>query len=100
MNNEPERGSVVLAINRALLGEVSPSFRAIYFKVEEGTLHLHFIIDGVPSADDIDSIHDIGGETIASFNDLNIVEEWTTVNHPEKIQMPPGWEPVFHRKEP
>lgn len=100
MNNEIGHGRAIIAVNRALLGEVCDSFRAIYFKIDEGTLYLHFIINGTPSAGDIDSIHEIGGETIADFVDLDVNEEWTTVDYPEKIEMPPGWEMVFLRKEP
>ncbi|WP_156161820.1 hypothetical protein [Nocardia vulneris] len=99
MNEEIEHGRVIVAVNRALLGEVCDSFRAIYLKVDEGTLYLHFIIDGTPSVGDIESIHEIGGETIADFTELNVDEEWTTVDYPEKIEMPSGWEMVFLRKE-
>lgn len=71
-NNLPLRASLLLSVQRALLGEVSPAVRGVTVGWREHVILLRSYFDGPISAADRDSMSCVGAEVIGDFP-----EPWT-----------------------
>jgi hypothetical protein len=99
MNEVPSISSVVVSLNRALWGEVSRSLRAVHFRVDDKTLDIFCIFDGVVSGDDEESMSCVATEVAADFPGLIVDEHCLRIDSPERVRVEPGRHIVFSRKE-
>lgn len=92
-----------LVLQRALLGDVFQTLRAVSFQWIPKVLRLRFFVDGAPSEDDLDSVSEIEGEVISCFPSKNILDhvEIDVLDYPmpNAIQLSKNEWFVFHRKE-
>lgn len=93
--------SVVMArlnIQRALLGEVSGSLRAVIFTVNEGCLDVRFYFDGVVGEEDIESASYVETEVLADYEEgFSVSVKCIRLDSPEPIDDNGVW--VFRRRE-
>lgn len=99
MSEAPSVSSVVLSLNRALLGAVSNSLRAVHFQADEKKIDIFFFFDGVISVDDEDTMGTVGAEVAADFPALSVYEHGLRVDSPARLKGEPGRHVVFARKE-
>jgi hypothetical protein len=92
------RISAILSMNRALLGEVSPSLRAAKIKWNEEIAHLYFYYDGKISEEDYEAAECVATEIIADFPDHKFEIDITRWDYPKPIPQE-GGETVYRRKE-
>ena len=62
-----EPAYLLLSAQRALLGQIPPSLRAVTAEVSGTEVRLRFVFDGPISEDDMDSAQFTGTEVIADF---------------------------------
>jgi hypothetical protein len=87
-----------LRIQKALLGEISESVRAVIFSVSENSLKIKFYLDGEISKDDRESASCVETEVIADYEDWWSVEcECIRADAPQEINGEGFW--VFRRRE-
>ncbi|HKP24275.1 MAG TPA: hypothetical protein VJV39_10440 [Dongiaceae bacterium] len=67
---------LLLSIQRALLGEVTPNIRAVTSQIDKQTILLRWIIDGEISDDFRLDLHAVGAEVVADFATHRIAEEF------------------------
>lgn len=91
------RVQAILALNRALWGEVFPKLRAARINWNSAKLNLHFYCDGSISKNDQESIESIASEVIANFPNYQLEIEVLSLEYPKKI--PEIGELVYLRKE-
>lgn len=96
MNN-----SVILArlsIQRALLGQVSSSLRAVVFSIEGRDIEVRFYFDGDISEDDKESASCVETEIISDYGEDDIVVvKCIRLDYPEIINDGGIW--VYQRRE-
>ncbi len=100
-NNEhciPNRVNLILAMNRALWGEVSPALRAAKIKGDSDIIHLYFYYDGEISEDDRESAECVATEVIANFPEHALEIDILQWDYPKPIPQGES-ETVYHRKE-
>lgn len=100
--NERKEGKIsrvqaILALNRALWGEVFPKLRAARIHWDNTKLNLHFYCDGKISENDQESIESIATEVIANFPNHQLKVEVLSLKYPNRI--PEIGELVYLRKE-
>jgi len=86
MSGIPSRVTVMLSLQRALLGEVFPALRAV--TVEWGPAFVRFIgyIDGEPSEEDLESLSCVSAEVAADFSaGVDVDFEAVRCDHPQRI---------------
>ena len=85
------------SIRKALIGEVTASFRAIAVEWREDTAHLFFYLKDSIS----DELHDvctaIGAEVIASFSKAKVCEHIESIEYPHPLPQHSHW--AFIRNE-
>jgi hypothetical protein len=95
------RVSVLLSLQRALLGEVFPALRGLSVKWNHQTIHLFAYIDGPIASADKESIQEIETEVLADFPESSTVET-EIIRQDSSIPLPKAadvvW--VYYRREP
>ena len=79
------RVRLLLSIQRALLGEVTPNIRAITAQVDAQTIVLRWIIDGEISDSLRRDLSAVGTEVIADFATHQIAEEFIRCDAPHAM---------------
>ncbi len=69
------RATLLLSIQRALLGAVSANLRAVSGEWTDTRIKLRFLYDGEVGAGDVDSAQVVGSEVIADFPSPWTIEE-------------------------
>ena len=77
---------LLLSIQRALLGEVTPNIRAVTASIDEGTITLRWIIDGEITDDFRRDLSAVGAEIVADFESHQIAEEFLRCDAPRLIR--------------
>jgi hypothetical protein len=70
------RVRLLLSIQRALLGEVTPNIRAVTAQIDAQTIVLRWIIDGEISDNFRCDLSAVGTEVVADFETHQIAEEF------------------------
>jgi hypothetical protein len=90
---------VLLAVQNALLGEVSAQLRAVLVRFSETTVDLDFYFDGDVSEDDQERASVVETEVIAALPETDTISHTVTrLDHPARI--PGGGTLAYHRSEP
>jgi hypothetical protein len=96
---DPRRCEVLLSLQRALLGEVTPRLRAVTVKYAESSVHFEAYFDGEVSDEDRESMSLVETEVMADFpSDHLITHEVIRLDAPALIPKDRTW--VYYRKEP
>jgi hypothetical protein len=77
---------LLLSIQRALLGEVTPNIRAVTAAIDESTITLRWIIDGEITDDFRIDLSAVGAEIVADFKSHQIAEEFLRCDAPRLIR--------------
>jgi hypothetical protein len=79
------RVRLLLSIQRALLGEITPNVRAVTAGIDERTITLRWIIDGEITDELEDDLSAAGAEVIADFETHQIAEEFIRSDAPRPL---------------
>ena len=79
------RVRLLLSIQRALLGEVTPNIRAVTAQIESNAIVLRWIIDGEISDDLRLDLSAVGAEVVADFATHRIAEEFVRRDAPSAM---------------
>lgn len=79
------RVRLLLSIQRALLGEVTPNIRAVTAGIDENAITLRWIIDGEITDELEDDLSAAGAEVIADFETHQIAEEFVRSDAPRPL---------------
>jgi len=83
------RTKLLLSLQRALLGAVSPALREVSCSWEGKQIKLRFVYDGEISEEDRDAAYIVGAEVIADFPaDWDIEEDIARLDAPAKLALP------------
>jgi hypothetical protein len=83
---DPFRARVLLSMQRALLGEVFPSLRAVWVEWSEREIRIRWIVDQEVSGADRESISSVEAEVQADFDaDVFVGSETLERRAPEPI---------------
>ena len=88
---------LLLAAQRALLGEVVPSLRAVAIDWNNNTILVYFYNDGEISSELWDDYSCIGTEIVASFSNAHVSEKMIELNYPIRLPEHKYW--AYRRKE-
>ncbi|QIB08189.1 hypothetical protein GZ982_26825 [Pseudomonas fluorescens] len=87
-----------LSVQRALLGEVSKTLRAVILSVADQALDIRFYFDGEIEEDDIESVSCVETEILADYDEsFKVVVRCVRLDAPEPIADDGIW--VFRRRE-
>lgn len=93
------RCEVLLSLQRALLGEVGPSLRAVTVNYAESSLHFEAFFDGAITDENREAMSLVETEVMADFPSTHtITHEVTRLDAPALIPKDRTW--VYYRKEP
>lgn len=93
------RCEVLLSIQKALLGEIPPSLRAVTVSWNETDLKFFCYFDGPISEEDKESMSCVETELIADLpEDNNISYDVIRIDAPQRIEAEGVW--VYARREP
>lgn len=93
------RVRLLLSIQRALLGEVTPNIRAVTATIDERIITLRWIIDG-EIADDLESdLSAAGAEVGADFDSHQIAQEFLRCDAPRQMDEFQLEQVAYQRKE-
>jgi len=96
MNNRKQ--SVLVALQQALLGEVSTRLRAVTVSFDESSIHFEAIFDGAVGEDDRESMSCVETELMALFPSAHVITHAVRrSDFPEPIPQDKVW--AFYRKE-
>ena len=90
--------ALLLNTQRALLGEIESSFRAITVEWQDHMIIVYFYIDGVISEELRDKCTSIATEIVAAYIDVGITEKIIRLDYPQEIPIHPHW--AYRREEP
>ena len=65
--NTPSRSQFLLAAQRALLGAVGPSWRAVWVGLSDDIVHFHAVLDDRADDEDLDASREAASEICADF---------------------------------
>ena len=92
------RTEVLLSVNRALWGKVSPQLREVKVKDDTGTVLIKVYFDGPISRADRDAMAEVGTEVVADLPEDNTVRlEYVRLDAPRPI--PAEGDTVYARRE-
>jgi hypothetical protein len=94
------RVRVLISIQSALLGLVTPNLRGVAVAAHEPSIRLRFVFENDPSDDDRENVSLAETYVIADFEDFVSVEAicgWVPVSKPLRLEA--GEEGVYMRKE-
>ena len=99
MNQIELRTSVLLSIQAALLGEITPNIRGITCAWSESTITIHCLFENEITEEDEDSMDCVATDIIANFTEHTIDLQCITVNMSESLAQHglSAW--VYMRKE-
>ncbi len=98
-NIDARRCDVLLAFQRALLGEVTPSLRAVTVRYDETSIHFEAFIDGEIHDEEREAMSLVETEVMAEFPSTHtITHEVIHLDAPASIPKDRTW--VYFRKEP
>jgi hypothetical protein len=87
LNESPNlRAALLLSIQRALLGEVTPNIRAVTCRIDPDRIVLRWIVDGAISNELKGDLGAIGTEVVADFSTHQISEEFVRCDAPADIR--------------
>lgn len=89
--------SLLLATQRALLGEVVPSLRAIAVEWKDNTILIYFYNDGGISKELEHDYSSIAAEVVANYSDADVDEKIIRLDYPAKLPEHQYW--AYRRKE-
>lgn len=99
MNNDPRHCAVLLAVQLALLGEVTPNLRAVTVEYTATSIQVDALFDRAPSEDELEGMACAETEVLALFPEHHTVL-WTVKNLPAANPVPKGKPLAYLRKEP
>ena len=89
------RTQLLLSLQRALLGAVTPSLREVTCGWHGATLLLRFTFDGAPEEGQVEAAHIVGSEVISDFSDSwNIEEQIVRHDYPAPLTADPDRLPL------
>ena len=97
MQTNQMRSHVILSVERALLGEVSPTLRGVTVGWEGHSIKLLCYYDGSISEEDRESMSCVQTEVMADFPDLQIELEVVRYDPPKEMKSLGAW--VYRRRE-
>lgn len=98
MSFEINRTTVMLSLQRALLGEVFPSLRMLTVEWTCDRVFFYAYVDGAISENDSESLSCISAEVAADYwDDIEIDYEAIRIDYPAKIT--DSRTRVYHRRE-
>jgi hypothetical protein len=100
MTAQPDRASLILSANGAMLGAISSVIRAVLVKADNEAIYVTAVIDGPISEEDRGAISLVATEIAADFSDFQVYDECVRADAPEPIPGHKGWLFVFERREP
>jgi hypothetical protein len=80
------RARLLLSVQRAMLGEVTPNIRAVTCRIDSTLIILRWIIDGPVSEKLKDNLSIIGTEVVSDFSSHRISEEFVRRDVPADIK--------------
>jgi hypothetical protein len=80
------RAALLLSIQRALLGEVTPNIRAVTGRIDSDRIVLRWIVDGAISDELKGDLGAVGTEVVADFPIHQISEEFVRCDAPADIR--------------
>src|SRR5262245_19227469 len=96
--NDGRRGEVLLALQQALLGEVTARLRAVVVTCSETSFHFNAYVDGPIQDDDREAMSLVETEVMAVFpSNHTISHEVFRLDAPALIPKDRDW--VYYRKE-
>jgi hypothetical protein len=98
MTEYREEVRFILALNGALIGEVTANMRAITIRRDRNELWTRFIFYRSPSEDEIEAMGCIGTEVLSNFRDESGSENYEVMPS-GRIERQPNEYLVFKRKE-
>jgi hypothetical protein len=75
MRHEPDRATLLLSVQRALLGVVPASLRAVFCERDGTRILLRFVFDGDVGPEQRDDMQIVGSEVVSDFPDVTRIEE-------------------------
>lgn len=80
------RTELLLSLQRALIGAVPASLRAVTCDWDETTVTLRYIFDGPVQPDDKDGLWAVGSDVVADFSDtMALDEQIVRADHPAAL---------------
>lgn len=81
------RVNLLLSAQRALLGQIPPSLRAVSVDVDSRKVYFRCVFDGEPEEDEWELLSCAASKIIADFSDpFVIVEEYWRTPRPERME--------------
>lgn len=80
-----ERAQLLLGLQVALLGMVTPNMRHISCQAGDGVIRLRTFFAGEVTADDEERMEEVASELISHFPDADIVSECLRLDPPAKV---------------
>jgi len=99
LSHPADHASLVLSLNRALLGEVSCRLRCVAAATENSEIELYCFFDGEISEDDKESMSSVAGYVAGDFPEYIVSEQCVRLDAPERIPDQRPRHVVFLRKE-
>jgi len=99
MPHQPDRASLILSANGAMLGAISNVIRAVFVKAEGDAIYIMAVVDGPISEEDSGAISLVGTEIAADFSDFQVYDECVRADAPNPLPEHKGWYMVFERRE-
>jgi hypothetical protein len=98
--SESLRKKILLSLQRALLGEISPFLRGVTCSWDDSQICILCIFDGQVSDDDQESMEGVETEVMADFPEISVNLNSVRLDYPEPLnpQFLTDW--VYRRKEP
>jgi len=93
------RVRLLLSIQRALLGEVTPNIRAVTAAIDDNTITLRWIIDGAIAPGLENDLSVAGAEVGADFNSHQIAQEFLRCDAPRPMDEFQLEQLAYQRKE-
>ena len=93
------RATLLLSVQFALLGEVTPNIRGITCGWDKSTIMLNFYFDGKFTEEEQESMECVATEVIASIPDFKINVECQRIDGPKSLTPYKLSEWVYLRKE-
>jgi hypothetical protein len=85
MADTADRVSIILSVNRALLGAVSSSLRSVQVEWNEKEIDLYCYFDGLISEDAAEDMSVVAAEVAADFPGHTVNDHCIRIDFPQKI---------------
>lgn len=80
-----DRVQLLLGLQVALLGMVTPNMRNISCEAESGVIRLRTFFDGEVTAEDEERMEEVASELISHFPNADIVSECIRLDAPDRV---------------